>query len=286
MKRIAKLLLLTCLVLVACGDQVATDSKTASQSETKKTVSAPELLKSDQPTIFLHGYQGTENSLKNMMTDFEKQGIAQRSRVIRVSASGEVTEEGAGALEDNPLIQVLFEDNQNNEWNQAEWIANVLRYLKEQEGVSQVKLVGHSMGGVSSLRYLTAYGQEPDLPQVTKVVTLGAPFNEFIELAEGETIDSVANEGPVTFSERFVEYQQNIANVPQMTQFLLIAGDLDDGTSSDGMVPTESAVAAAQLLQENGNSVAWNVYHGAKAQHSQLHENQEVDKEVADFLWK
>lgn len=285
MKRMVKLMLLLCLILATCGNQ-AKESANTNQTETKETVSAPELIKSVQPTLFLHGYQGTENSLKNMMTDFEKQGIAQRSRVIRVSASGEVREEETGALKDNPMIQVLFEDNQNNEWNQAEWIANVLRYLKEHGGVSQVKLVGHSMGGVSSLRYLTAYGQDLDLPQVTKVVTLGAPFNEFIELAEGETVDSVVNEGPVTFSERFAEYQQNIANVPQTTQFLLIAGDLDDGTSSDGMVPTESAVAVAQLLRGNGNSVARNVYHGAKAQHSQLHENQEVDKEVADFLWK
>ena len=59
---------------------------------------------------------------------------------------GQISTEGSAFLKAvNPTIQVLFADNQNNEWNQAEWIRQALLYLKK-EGIEQVNLVGHSMG--------------------------------------------------------------------------------------------------------------------------------------------
>ncbi|MGH2140726.1 alpha/beta hydrolase, partial [Enterococcus faecalis] len=60
----------------------------------------------------------------------------------------------------NSSVQVLFEDNKNNEWNQTQWIKNTLLYLQKNYQVNKANIVGQSMGGVSGLRYLGTYGQD------------------------------------------------------------------------------------------------------------------------------
>ena len=54
----------------------------------------------------------------------EKQGATTQELVLLVKPDGTVVKE-RGALSGkatNPSVQVLFEDNKNNEWNQTEWI--------------------------------------------------------------------------------------------------------------------------------------------------------------------
>lgn len=63
----------------------------------------------------------------------EKQGATTQELVLLVKPDGTVVKE-RGALSGkatNPSVQVLFEDNKNNEWNQTEWIKNTLLYLQK-----------------------------------------------------------------------------------------------------------------------------------------------------------
>ena len=112
----------------------------------------------------------------------------------------------------------------------------------------KVNIVGHSMGGVSGLRYLATYGQDQSLPQVQKFVALGAPFNEFEENSTQSLNDMLKN-GPAVTTSRYQDYQQLIDNVPATTQFLLVGGQLSETDASDGTVPLSSALAVYALLK-------------------------------------
>lgn len=153
-------------------------------------------------------------------------------------------------------------------------------------GVTEVNLVGHSMGGASSLRYLTTFGDDTSLPKINKFIGIAAPFNNFVELSNGETIDDVINNGPTVQSERYVDYVNGIEKVSKDIKVMIIAGDVEDGSLSDEAVPVADALSAVSLFKTHGNEVQEKIFYGKSAQHSQLHENKEVDQLVADFLWK
>ena len=221
-----------------------------------------------------------------MIQRLTEQAATKKEMEIIVQADGSLQVTGQlSKKKDNPSIQVLFAANKDNEWNQTEWIYLILNYLKQQ-GVEQVNLVGHSMGGVSSLRYLTTYGQPDDASMIKKFISIGAPFNEFIDTLGEQSIDDLLQNGPDQQASRYLDYSNGIANVPNKLSVLLIAGKLDQTTPSDGTVPVTSALATYSLLKNHGNPISYQIFTGSKAQHSQLHENSEVDQAIANFLWQ
>ncbi|MGG5341490.1 alpha/beta fold hydrolase [Enterococcus sp. AZ192] len=275
---------LICLALLFTGctskkiveKQPSSDPTSSSVTESKSAV----------PTLFIHGYSGGSGSFGGMIKRLEADRVTKKELVLTVSVEGEVKASGnLTGKQDNPSIQVLFEDNKNNEWNQAEWIKNCLIYLRDTFDIDQVNLVGHSMGGISALRYLTTYGDDPSLPAVQKFVAIAAPFNNFVELSEGETIDGLLTNGPSVQSERYADYANGINKVSTRMPILILAGDIEDGSLSDEIVPVADALSVVALFKAHGNSVQEKIFYGKNAQHSQLHENREVDQTVANFLW-
>lgn len=274
---------LTVLLLVGCGSKQTKEvEKTQASALTKKKVEK-NFKKSAVPTVFIHGYGGTVNSFGGMIQRLSSERKTKKEMLITVQSDGSLKVDGElSKKKDNPSIQVLFTANKDTEWNQTEWIYTVLKYLKQQ-GVDQVNLVGHSMGGVSSLRYLTTYGQPNDAPTINKFISIGAPFNDFTE--SSESIDDVLKNGPSVQASRYTDYQNGVANVPSKLPILLVAGKLNKETVTDGTVPLNSALATFSLLKDHGNPIKYQIFTGPNAQHSQLHENLNVDKTVADFLW-
>ncbi len=151
--------------------------------------------------------------------------------------------------------------------------------------VNKANIVGHSMGGVSGLRYLGTYGQDASLPKIEKFVSIGAPFNDFIDTSQQQTIETELENGPTEKSSRYLDYQEMINVVPEKLPILLIGGQLSPTDLSDGTVPLSSALAVNALLRQRGTQVTSQIIKGEHAQHSQLHENPEVDQLLIEFLW-
>lgn len=276
----------TILVLVGCGSGETKQTEKTGKSQAAATVHEKDVVKSTVPTVFIHGYGGTINSFGGMIQRLSNEGETKREMLITVQSDGSLNVDGQlSHKKNNPSIQVLFAANKDNEWNQTDWIYSVLRYLKQQ-GIDQVNLVGHSMGGVSSLRYLTTYGQPTDAAKIDKFVSIGAPFNDFNDTAENQSIDDLLNNGPSPQASRYVDYSNGISHVPSSLPILLLAGKLSENETSDGTVPLTSALATYSLLKAHGNPVSYQIFTGPNAQHSQLHENAGVDKVVSEFLWK
>ncbi|MEI5993193.1 alpha/beta fold hydrolase [Candidatus Enterococcus mansonii] len=280
------LLIMACiaLILVGCTGKKAVENK--NQSSTNLPAKSEDTTKSTVPTLFIHGYSGGKNSFGRMINRLEGNGLTKKELVLTISPQGEVQAKGKlTGKKTNPSIQILFTDNKNNEWNQAEWIKNSLVYIRDTYGVTEVNIVGHSMGGASSLRYLTTFGGDNTLPNIKKFVGIAAPFNNFVELSDGETIDEVINNGPAFQSERYTDYVNGIEKMSKDMGAMIIAGDVKDGSLSDEAVPVADALSVVSLFKKHGNIVQEKIFYGKAAQHSKLHENKEVDQLVADFLW-
>lgn len=242
------------------------------------------ILKSNRPNLFFHGYKGSVISFGTMIHRLNRNDLGSRSIILTVSPTGEIKEEGNWSASDNPLIQVIFEDNTNQEWQQAEWIQQVLNYLRESYQTEEVNLIGHSMGGVSIMRYLASYGDQGSEVKVNKVVTIGSPFNDFNE--DQQSYEEIMTNGPKTAAPRFVEYDNNFNRIPLNIQFLSIAGDIEGDNQSDGTVPVASVVALNYLFEKYELSYQFEKVQGKGAQHSALHENRKVDKLISEFLWQ
>lgn len=288
MKKKKRYLLITLsilLFLVACTSEKSVGNVDQGASQTLST--NENIQKSDTPTLFIHGYGGGNNSFGRMIKRMEGNKRTKKELVLTVSAEGEVEAKGKlTGKENNPSIQVLFQDNKSNEWNQAEWIKNCLQFIQDSYSITEVNLVGHSMGGASLLRYLTTFGSDTSLPKVKKIVGIAAPFNNFVELSSEETIDDVINNGPVVQSERYADYANGMEKVAKDINVMIIAGDVEDGSLSDEAVPVADALSIVSLFKAHGNEIQEKIFYGKSAQHSQLHENGQVDQLVADFLWK
>lgn len=291
--------LVLAFLLVGCqssnGAQAQQESQTSDSGTTTTTTnktkstehSEPALKKSATPTLFIHGYQGTTNSFKSMINHMEQENVAQREMVVTVHPDGSLDTQGELSDEKtNPIIQVIFEDNVSDEWNQTEWIKNTLSFLKDTYQIDKVNLVGHSMGGVSSYRYMGNYSQEDTLPKIENLVALGAPFNDFINTSDHQSLEDLLTDGPDSVGERYQDFEALTPQISKDTPILLIAGQLNKTEYTDGTVPLSSALSIYPLLKANGFDVDYSVAHGQNARHSMLHENGQINQQIAQFLWE
>ncbi|WP_414839772.1 alpha/beta fold hydrolase [Carnobacterium sp. TMP28] len=287
------------VLLVGCGNkkrmESVDDSQPASEPTSSKVIQEQELSSEksesdprDQaivPTLFIHGYGGTDFTFNEMLIRFEKEHYGKQELTLTVESDGTIFETGNWQDDSsNPFIQVLFVENKDNEWNQADWIKAVLVHLKTTYQIAEVNLVGHSMGGVSSFRYAVAYGNEQTQPRIKRLVAIGAPFNDFVVGNENQTLEELYQNGPLVSSGRYSEFSTMIDNYPPTTQMLTIMGDIEDGSESDGTVSVRSGLAIGYLMQSNQLDYRQEVVTGKNSSHIQLHENPKVDRLIVDFL--
>lgn len=254
----------------------------------EKLLDETELPKGITPTLFLHGTYGTKYSLGRMIKRFEKAGYAERSLEIIVERNHHLIVQGnieKLQTAERPLIHIIFKELQPSEWQQGEWLHQVMKLLKQKLIIDEVYFVGHSMGGVAALRYLVDYGYDPTLPQITKLVAMGSPFNGEEVSSSAQSVYELSEAGPkerqATY--RYLEAAQE--RLPENLSFLNIYGDLGNGSRSDGTVSVDSVKAIRHLLEPTIETYHEVAIHGWQGRHMLLHENSDVDEVTAEFLW-
>lgn len=235
-----------------------------------------------EPTLFIHGYSGTYFSFNRMLKKLTKNHLGKRTCLIIVTRSGNLYFLG----HPDSLIQVIFLENRANVHLQVKWIWKLLNCLKYNYGILQVNLVAHSMGCVSVLMYLSQYGYDHRNSQVKRVVTIGAPFNDSEVGKRTDTIENhfLTNKGPIEMAPLYRWMRIHHLGIPIETQFLNIAGNLQNGTFSDGQVSVNSALSLRYLMKNIQFQYEEHVIYGKKAAHSQLHDNDQVSSLIIDFL--
>ncbi|WP_163652313.1 alpha/beta hydrolase [Listeria sp. PSOL-1] len=253
--------------------------------ETHAKQKKPKTVSTSIPTVFVHGYAGTKNSLGNMIKRLEHSSDATKSLVLTVNTDGSIASSGKyDKFSHRPLIQVLFKDNKSSMINQTQWLKSVMAYLKADEHIKKVNVLGHSMGGVSLTNYLEQTTNDPAYPETEKLVLIAAPLNGLVIGDNGVTNYDLTKTGPKTKSERFLQFSNGKNNLSKQLQVLNIAGDTLDGTKSDGSVSLASALSG-KFIYDQVKSYQQKIIQGNGAKHSSLHENTQVDELVSQFLW-
>ncbi|KRL02863.1 hypothetical protein FC81_GL000353 [Liquorilactobacillus capillatus DSM 19910] len=235
-----------------------------------------------KPVLFIHGYAGNRFSFGLMIRRFEKKNWGLKAAVIKVSADGKIKVQGNPAIK-GALVQVLFEDNRAALDEQVTWLKDILKKLAEDYALKDVVVVAHSMGAVSVLNYLTRYGDKKALPLVSKLVTLGAPYND---VEPGKTAKKIERsplsaQGPLYPSAGYQRLKRWRMKISPQTKFLNIIGDTGVG-QSDGAVSISSARSLRYLLDKRVYNEI--IVTGKKATHRRLHENHVVDLKIKKFL--
>lgn len=238
------------------------------------------------PTIYIHGYGGVFNSTEHMIQAAEKSGAAKKTLIARVAADGKVSYSGTWDFtQKNPIIQVLFENNTAEIPAEAKWLNTIVEHLKSAYAISEFNLVSHSMGGPVTL-YWALHERTSSSPTLKKFVPIAGPFDGVIYIDDSPNTNSLASNGkPKIQDDAYRRYYQYRMRFPSETHILNIYGNLEDGTNSDSLVTNVSAQSLAYLLKKHVASYQELMIKGASAQHSQLHNNSEVNRAVIKFLW-
>lgn len=229
-------------------------------------------VKSTTPTIFVHGYGSSSRAEDSMVAAARKAGVTDTVVQAQVKADGRVTLHGPSIKgKRNPIVQVNLQNNRNTDMAEGgRYIRNVVWKLKKEDGIKTINLVGHSMGNTDNFAFLNDYGQEQGMPRLKKQVVLagagmtGAPVNNRV-------------------FQRMLTHLQDLKNNYPHAQVLNIMGNKGGGT--DGRIDNRSSRSIKQMLGDRPASYRQVVIHGAKAQHSKLHENPRVFKLINQFLW-
>lgn len=253
-----------------------------------KELNSSDYIQSRTPTLFFHGYGSSANAEKHMVEAARQAGVTQTIITATVDSHAKVTLKGdipKNAV--NPIVMVEFKDNRNANYAQdGEYAAAVVRELQARYGFKKMNFVAHSMGNMSILFYLLEHAQNEELPQLQKQVNIANHVNglEGMDLPANLTILDNHTGQPSAMS---VSYQKLLGLreiYPQdQVGVLNIYGDFKN--ESDGSVLNVSSRSLKYLVIDNAKSYQEKRVSGPLAQHSQLHENPEVDRLLIDFLW-
>ncbi|MEZ7606537.1 alpha/beta hydrolase [Streptococcus sp. 27098_8_113] len=253
-----------------------------------KGLNSRDYIQSSTPTLFFHGYGSSANVEKHMTEAARQAGVTQTIITATVDRHAQVTLKGDIPKDAvNPIVMVEFEDNRNANYAQdGEYAAAVVRELQARYGFKKMNFVAHSMGNMSILFYLLEHGQNEELPQLQKQVNIANHVNglEGMDLPANLTILDSKTGKPSAMSDSYQKLLGLREIYPQdQVDVLNIYGDFKN--QSDGSVLNVSSRSLKYLVIDNAKSYQEKRVTGPLAQHSQLHENPEVDRLLIDFLW-
>jgi uncharacterized alpha/beta hydrolase family protein len=261
------------IIIIVFSGCSKTINKAKSTNANKKA--GNEIIRDFKPVIFIHGYSGTKNSLKGMISRLDKSSKnTHKSFVIEVNPMGELKISGNYKKDKINLIQVIFANNKASIELQSGWIQNVLKELYKRE-IKKADIVAHSMGGEGTAYYLENIPSD-DLTKIESFIPIGTPFTWNFGGPDENT------ENLDTLIEKNI-FVQNKDNLPANLSVFAIAGIISPEEKTDGTVPLVSATFGKYIFDQV--KYKEKIVEGEKARHKLLHENKEVDKLVADFLW-
>lgn len=242
----------------------------------------PEQAKSQQSsssaTVFVHGYKGTYNSFGNMLERFEHQyNWGNKALIYRVSRDGKIRVYNMNKGKTEPVfIQVIFDNNRASFDDGAKWLAKVLQHMKQHYQIDHVNIVGHSMGGLISVKYMEEYQDDSKHPTTNKLITIGSPFDGiYNQLYFQYNQDPAATDlKPNSAALQLLRLTKQA--IPEDLQVLSI------GSTGDLIARPKSVKALRMIIPKDQLQTV--MIQNKALGHSDLHENERVDHLIHSFL--
>lgn len=260
-----------------------------------KQLKVTKYVRSDVPTIFVHGWGSSSNAEEKMVRAAQNAGVTKTVVHANVDKNGKVTFNRKipnNAV--NPIVEVNLKDNKltgygkNNDWTSgyhhgATYVKNVVLALEKQHHYEAINLVGHSMGNLENIYYIN----DRRLPKVKHLVAIAGHYNGLMQQKAARKAKVGQNGKPTGWEDPTYKALMGLRQTfPTDTEVLNIYGDLGDGSHSDSAVPVNSARSLKHLVANRAKSYHEVEIKGKNAQHSKLHDNNQVNRELIDFLWK
>ncbi len=244
------------------------------------------------PTLFFHGGGSSYHAEEHMVNAAKKAGASKKSIIAFVDKDGHVRLQGKLNQSDkNPLVMVNFENSTNFDFqDRGRYASNVVKALKKVYAFKKVNMVGHSAGNIAIVYYMLQNGQKQSMPQVQKYVAIAGHFAglnfksmpKAIRQPEGLKLDKEGK--PNKMNATYQEMTKLRDTYPKnQTEVINLIGDI--GGHTDGTVPNVSSLSLKYLISPVAKSYKEKTFRGAKAKHSKLHSNPQVDKTLIKFLW-
>jgi len=233
----------------------------------------------DPPTVFVHGYKGTYNSFNGMLNRFEYDyQWGHRALICKVTKNGNILVHGHIPYDAHRMfIQVIFENNRASFQETSHWLSEVMHLLKEQYGIQNINIVGHSMGGIISTKFFLEHGHQLSYPKLEKLVTIGSPFRGIEQTSYFKVNSGRAAIDLKPGSKALQKLWEESKHFPPEAKVLAIAG------KGDQVVSIQSALSLRKMIPPKNYQEK--IVENRQVTHSGLHENREVDHLIGTFLW-
>ncbi|MFC2947862.1 alpha/beta hydrolase [Virgibacillus sediminis] len=229
------------------------------------------------PTLFVHGYKGTANSFGYMLYRFEEEyKWGNKGMVYYVTSTGRIRDYHLSKGRGEPVfVQVIFQNNRASFEDTTHWLASVAAHMKENYHVEEINLVGHSMGGIVSLKFLQEYEGEK-YPSVDRFIAIGSPFDgiysqEYFQIHHDEAATDLKPGSLALELLRKSDFSRN-------TEVLNIASTGDNVARPESVQSIRTIIPSEQYNET--------IIVDEELGHSALHENGQVDWMIHSFLWK
>lgn len=255
------------------------------------TPGAPQIANGQKyvPTLFFHGWGSSYHAEEHMANAAVKAGVTRTIIRAMVASNGTVKLQGTFKRGDyRPIVEVDFAANRSSNYQKVgQWAKNVVVALQRTYSIKSFNMVGHSMGNMAIGFYLLANGQNKHLPQLRKQVDIAGHFNGILGMDDEPNQMKLTAQGRPTKIQPAYRQLMKLRQVypRQQVAVLNIYGDKGDGTHSDGSVSNASSQSLRYLIADRALSYREVKISGQHAQHSQLHENAQVDRLLIRFLW-
>ncbi|MBC6316067.1 alpha/beta hydrolase [Listeria grandensis] len=273
MKKILVSLLMLSLILAGCGPSKASE---------KELQNLPN-LSSQTALVLVHGTGGGTGTFDGFSSTFiDKYKVSNQRISLKISTDGKLNYYGTLTKNaQHPIIQIGFEDSIDATiTQQADWLRIALKDVANRYGFTKFDGVGHSNGGLVLSTYAQKYAKAT--PELKRLVAIGSPFND---------LESDDNAGDLTFDDvpkttpLLRTYEDNSSKISPDLLVLSIAGDVDDDSFSDDIVPVLSALGSRLIFKGHSKVYLESYYKGEEYDHRTMFANPDIQKKVAWFLY-
>lgn len=260
-----------------------------------RTQAAQQFVKSDTPTIFVHGWGSSAHAETKMTHAAKRAGVTNTIVRANVDRHGKVTfNRTIPAHATNPIVEVNLQDNKLTGFEKnypqgykhgANYVKNVVLALERQHHYSSINLVGHSMGNLEIINYINDNSNDSSLPKINHLVAIAGHYNSLVRDKGADSKLAAQTGKPQHETATYRPLLSLRQTFPTNTRVLNIYGDKQDGSHSDGDVPVNSAKSLKYLVNDRAKSYREADIKGPNAQHSKLHNNAQVNRLLINFLW-
>ncbi|MHA3066899.1 alpha/beta hydrolase [Lacticaseibacillus saniviri] len=237
------------------------------------------------PTIFVHGYRGSAESLGELMQSASNAGLASHTLTVTVRPDGELVFSQEMTSDLPAMIQVVFQNNIAGERAYTRWLHKIYAALYQRYGYRQLNAVGHSMGAYA----VVAAAMLNSPIKTNKMLAIAGPYNGILHW-DDEVHEVSLNKQQKPDVMR-PEYKWLLAHAKNFkaNSVLNLYGDVEDGSDSDTVVAANSALSLGYVLRNSHATYRTERVLGPHAQHSLLHiHNRQVTDIMLHYLfgWK